>query len=73
MTAWQWSAHSILIGLAASLSIAISRTAWTRRNTNDHLWFTGMMLGASVWAAGTTVQLLTADLRPKLVFRTIRP
>lgn len=69
--AWQLSLYSLLLGVAATAAAAVALVAWRRRESPGSMAFFVLMLGASLWSAGNTVQLLTTDLQLKLLFRTV--
>jgi PAS domain S-box-containing protein len=68
---WQLTIHSLLLGLAAVISIAVCVIAWRRREKQGSKAFLVLMAAASLWAAGNTLQLLTTDYQLKLLFRTV--
>jgi PAS domain S-box-containing protein len=68
---WQLSIYSLLLGLATLISVAVCVISWRRRDREGSKIFFVLMIGVSLWAAGNTLQLLTADYELKLLFRTI--
>ncbi len=66
-TGWQYSPYSLVLGLAAILSVVLIFVVWRRRTTPGAVPFALFVLAAAEWAAGAAMEHASVDPLRKML------
>jgi signal transduction histidine kinase/ActR/RegA family two-component response regulator len=72
MLALQRNPDAIIFAVAGAISAILTVFAWHRRSSPRAPFFAAMMAGETAWALGEALELVTVDLRLKLLFLDLR-